>query len=121
MALTYLINKPQLFDRIVKWFLVFLEYEFTIIYKLGRIHLVAYVLSCLPHNIEPHGVPNQMVDASLFTIQLDWLSNVRTYLHIGVFLDNYPLEYERRIALKALHFMLLEGNLHYLGHDKVPR
>jgi len=62
-----------------------------------------------------------MVDAFLFTIQLNWLSDVRTYLHIGVFLDDYPLEYERRIALKALHFTLLEGNLHYLGHDRVLR
>jgi hypothetical protein len=40
---------------------------------------------------------------------------------LGYFHDSYPLEYKREITLKALHFMLLEGNLHYLGQDKVLR
>jgi hypothetical protein len=37
MALTYLINKPQLFDRIAIWLLLFLEYDFIVINKLGHI------------------------------------------------------------------------------------
>jgi hypothetical protein len=112
MALTYLVNKPQLFDKIARWLLLFLEYDFIVIYKPQRTHLVVDVLFCLLHNIEPQGVPDQMVDVFLFTIQHDWLSNVSTYLHIEVFPNSYPLEYKRRIALKALHFILLEGNLH---------
>jgi hypothetical protein len=31
MALTYLVNKPQLFNKITRWLLLFLEYDFTII------------------------------------------------------------------------------------------
>jgi hypothetical protein len=48
-------------------------------------------------------------------IQLDWLSDVNTYFHTGVFPNIYPLEYKIRIELKALRFTLLEGNLHYLS------
>jgi hypothetical protein len=31
MAMVYLVNKPQVFGRIARWLLLFLEYEFTII------------------------------------------------------------------------------------------
>jgi hypothetical protein len=60
-----------------------------------------------------------MIDAPIFTIWPNWLFDVKTYLDIGVFPDSYPLEYKRKIMLKALRFTLLEGNLHYLGQDKV--
>jgi len=39
MALVYLVNKPQVFGRITKWLLLFLEYDFKIVYKPGRSHL----------------------------------------------------------------------------------
>ncbi len=58
MALVYLINKPQVSRRIAKWLLLFLEYEFVVIYKLGRTHVVAIVLSKLPNSLELLGVPN---------------------------------------------------------------
>ncbi len=41
ITLAYLINKPQLFGRIMRWLLLFWEYDFTIIYKLRHIHSVA--------------------------------------------------------------------------------
>jgi hypothetical protein len=40
MAIIYLVNKPHVSRRITIWFLLFLEYEFTIVYKLGRTHVV---------------------------------------------------------------------------------
>jgi hypothetical protein len=61
------------------------------------------------------GALNQTVDASLLIIQLDLLLDVRSYLHMGVFHENYPLEHQKTIALKALQFIFLEGNLHYFG------
>jgi hypothetical protein len=47
MALMYLVNKPQVFDRIARWLLLFLNYDFKIVYKLGRSHLMADVLNRL--------------------------------------------------------------------------
>lgn len=38
MALTYLVN--NYFIRITQWVLALLEYNFTIIYKFRKIHLV---------------------------------------------------------------------------------
>ncbi len=47
--LVSLVNKPQVFDRLVKWLLLFLEYDFKIDYKLSRSQLMANVLSWLPN------------------------------------------------------------------------
>jgi hypothetical protein len=57
------------FGRIAKWLLLFLEYEFTIVYKPGRTHVVANVLSRTLDSLKPLGVPNQTIDASLFFIK----------------------------------------------------
>jgi hypothetical protein len=67
VALVYLVNKPHVSRRITRW-LLFLVYEFIIVYKPGRIHVVVDVLSILPNNSKPLGVPNQTLDASLFFV-----------------------------------------------------
>jgi hypothetical protein len=43
MALVYLVNKPHVSKRITRWLLLFLEYDFTIVYKLIK---TSYSCSC---------------------------------------------------------------------------
>ncbi len=47
MALVYLVNKPKVSTRIIRWLLLFLEYDFTIMYKLGKTHVITNALSRL--------------------------------------------------------------------------
>jgi hypothetical protein len=49
MALVYLINKPQVYNRIATWLLLVLEYDFKIMYKPNISHLMANALSRLPN------------------------------------------------------------------------
>jgi hypothetical protein len=49
----------------------------------GRIHVVVNVLSRLPDNSEPLGVPDKTMDASLFFVKPIWMQEVKTYLEIG--------------------------------------
>jgi hypothetical protein len=72
MAFVYLVNKPQVFKRIVRW-LLFLEYEFTTVYELGKTHVVVDVLSRLRNSSEPLGVPNQTINGSLFFVKPIWM------------------------------------------------
>jgi hypothetical protein len=58
MAFVYMVNKPQVSRRIAKWLLLFFKYEFIVIYKPSKIHVVVDVLSKLPNNSEILGVPN---------------------------------------------------------------
>ncbi len=66
MALVYLVNKPQVLGRITRWLLLFLEYDFTMVYKPGRIHVIADALSKLPNIIKPISVHDKTIDANLF-------------------------------------------------------
>jgi hypothetical protein len=45
MALVNLVNKPQVSKIIVIWLILFLEYDFTIVCKLGKTHVVEDALS----------------------------------------------------------------------------
>jgi hypothetical protein len=44
MALLYLVQKPQVSRIIARWLFFFLEYVYSMVYKIGRSHLVASAL-----------------------------------------------------------------------------
>ncbi len=62
MALIYLVNKPQVLRIITRWLLLFLEYDFTIVYKLGRTHVVVNALPRLLDVKESIDVLDQTID-----------------------------------------------------------
>ncbi len=66
MALVYLINKPQVSSIIARWILLVFEYDFKIVHKLGRSHLMVDALNKLPNKTKLIGVPNQTTDAHMF-------------------------------------------------------
>jgi hypothetical protein len=70
MALLYLVKKPQFSSRITWWLLLFLEYNFLVVYKPRKSHSITDALSHLSTVDELSGVPNQVVDAPLFLLQL---------------------------------------------------
>jgi len=69
MELIYLVNKPQVLGIIVWWLLLFLEYDFIIVYKLGKTPVIIYSLSRLPDITEPTNVLHQTIYASLFYVE----------------------------------------------------
>jgi hypothetical protein len=79
MALVYLVNKPQVSGRIIKWLLLFFIYDFTIVYKLSKTHVVVDALSRLSNIIKPTCVRNQTIGASLFFVRLEWLNDVNFF------------------------------------------
>jgi hypothetical protein len=84
MAFMYIIDKPQVSSRIATWLLLFLDYDFKIVYKLGKSHFMADALSRPPNQEKPISVLNQTIDAHLFTLQQEWLHNVYDYLSKGM-------------------------------------
>jgi hypothetical protein len=82
MALVYLVNKPHVSRRITRWLLLFLEYDFTIMYKPSKTHVVIVIdaLSRLPNNTEPTSVPNQTKNSSLVYTRPEWLNDVKEFL-----------------------------------------
>ena len=54
-ALLYLVNKPCSTGKIVRWFLILLEFDFTVVVKKGTTHQRADHLSWLTHGEPPIG------------------------------------------------------------------
>jgi hypothetical protein len=117
MALIYLINKPQVSGRLTKWLLLFMEYNFKIVYKPSRSHLVANALSRLPNHSELVGIPYQTYDAHMFTLQLEWLQNMYEYLLERVMPERRTTSQRQYLAQKAKPFVLQEGVLYIFGQD----
>jgi len=57
MALVYLVNKPKVLRKIIRWLLLFLEHDFIVVYKLGNNNVVTNALCKLPDVIEVSRVP----------------------------------------------------------------
>ncbi len=72
MALVYLVNKPRVSSRLVRWFLLFLEYDSKKNYKLGEFHLMVDAFSRLPNQTKLVGIYDQTCDVHLFTLQLEF-------------------------------------------------
>ncbi len=66
MALVYLINNPQVLGKFARQLLLFLQYEFKVVYKLGQTHAVVNALFKLLDSIKPMGIPYRTIDAMLF-------------------------------------------------------
>jgi hypothetical protein len=80
MALVYLVNKPWVSGIIVKWLLLFLEYDFIVMYKPCKTHVVVNALSRFSDSIKPIGVNDQTINASLFYTRPKWLNDVKSFL-----------------------------------------
>ena len=62
-ALKYLVNKPMLGGKICKWWLLFQEYDFEIIVKLGRLNVGHDHLSRLGTGEEPISLEDNLPNA----------------------------------------------------------
>ncbi len=85
MALLFLIQKPQVLGRISRWLLLLLEYDFTVICKLGKVRFVVDALSRMPDLTKECGVPNQTMNTPFFLLQPMWLEEVSKYFTTGKF------------------------------------
>ena len=65
-ALKYLVNKPLHQGRICPWLLVFQEFKFEVVVRLGKLNVGLDHLSRIDTGEEPTGVKDDLLDAHLF-------------------------------------------------------
>ncbi len=114
MALVYLVNKQHVFGKLTKWLLLFMEYDFKIVYKPSRSHLMADALSRLHNQTEPIVIPDETSDVHMFTLQPEWLHNVYEYLLKGVILERFITSQRQYLAQRAKPFVF-QGVLYKFG------
>src|SRR5271156_2612904 len=69
-ALLYLVNKPCNTRRIVRWFILLLEFDFTVVVKKDKMHRRADHVSRLSNGESPEGINDDLPDAYLFMVEM---------------------------------------------------
>ena len=65
-TLKYLVNKPLLGGKIYRWLVLFQEYDFKVIVKLGRVNAGPDHLSWIESGEEPTSLEEGLPDVQLF-------------------------------------------------------
>ena len=86
LALKYLVNKHVLGGNICRWLLLFQEFDFEIIVKLGRLNAGLDHLSRIETGEEPTNIEDGLPNAQLFRVDMvdDHYSTIIHFLVTGV-------------------------------------
>ena len=69
-ALMYLVNKPYNTGKIMRWFLILLKFDFTVVFKQEKTHLRVYHLSQMIQREKPTRIDNDLPNAYLFKLEM---------------------------------------------------
>ena len=110
-ALLYLVNKPCNMGRIVWWFIILLEFDFTVVVKKGTTHQRADHLSRLTSGEAPKGIEDDLPDAYLFNIEMipKWSEKFFPLLTIGQLDIPLPIREKQSLIQNATSFVMLAG------------
>ena len=122
-ALLYLVNKPCNTGRIVRWFVILLEFDFTVVVKKGTTHQRADHLSRLTSGEKAIGVDDDLPDAYLFNVEMipHWSKNLVPFLTIGKLHVSDSFERNLFHLEQTRNFVMLAGRLYRRGPDGVLR
>ena len=123
-AIRYLMNKPDVNARIIRWLLLLQQFDLTIVDKPGKENVVADFLSRLDLSADEDGtVDDQMPNEHLFTISAlsPWFADIANYLVSAQFPPHLSSREKSRIIRKSASFTWIGGNLFKLGPDQILR
>ena len=91
-ALQYLINKPVLGGKVYRWLLLFQEFDFEIIVKLGGLNVGPNHLSRIEIGEDPTNIDDGFLDAHLFQVDFtdDHYAPIIPFLETGVGPEDLP-------------------------------
>ena len=122
-ALLYLVNKPCNIERIVRWFVILLEFNFTVVVKKSTTHQRANHLSRLTNGEKDIGVDDDLHDAYLFNIEMvpQWSKDLVPFLTIGKLHLSNSFEGNLFHIEQTRDFVMLADRPYKRGSDGVLR
>ena len=105
----------------MRWFLILLEFDFTVVVKKGITHMRVDHLSRLTTGEDPIGVPDDLLDAYLFNVDMipEWSVNVVSLLTIGTLQISESMDANLAVVEKSKQFIMLARRLYRKGSDGV--
>eukprot|EP00253_Pinus_taeda_P013985 PITA_13985 len=123
-TIRYLMNKPDVNARIIRWLLLLQQFDLTIVDKPGKENVVADFLSRVNLTAgEEETVDDQMPDEQLFAISVLslWFADIANYLVSAQFPPHLSSKEKSIIMRKSASFTWIGGNLFKLGPDYILR
>ena len=82
MAIKYLVNKAELSGRLPRWVLLLEEFDYTVEYKPGRMHLQTDHLSRLSETMGESPIYDRLVDDNIFMVtgKPKWYAGIVEFL-----------------------------------------
>jgi len=120
-ALKCLVNKHVLGGKICRWLLLFQEYDFEIIVKLGRLNVGPNHLSRLEIGEEPTNIEDNIPNAQLFAIIIidDHFGDIIQILNIGMAPSEYTTKHKKELVVKETDFSLIARHLYKMGPNEI--
>lgn len=122
-ALLYLVNKPCNTGGIVRWFIILLEFDFTVCVRPGKSNLRADHLSWIMNGEAPTGVEDNLPDAVLFQVETapKWSEQIIRILSIDYVACILDLDHLHKAISSTENYTLIAGRLYRLGEDNILR
>ena len=121
LTLKYLVNKPVLGGEICRWLMLFQEYDFEIIVKLGKLNVGPNHLSQIQSGEEPNNLEKGLPDAQLYAIKVfdAHFAEIIQDLTTGMAPAEYSVQQKKELVTRATDFTIIAGHLYKLGADEV--
>jgi len=122
-ALKYLVNKLVSRGNICIWLLLFQEYDFEIIVKLGILNAEPDHLSILETWEEPTRIEDNLPNTQLFAIKVldDLFADIIHFFTIGRAPSEYTTQQKKELVVKEADFSLIARHLYKMGQDEILR
>lgn len=145
-ALVNLVNKPQLSGQIAWWILLLAEFDYSVVYKLGRTHVVPDMLSGPEKGVAEGQIEDTLPDSNLYEgsgatptatdqeegsegqgkvrenlVELDNRNELVRFLRTAEYPQDLTSKERRVYAHKARAYTLINHDLYYKGADEVLR
>jgi hypothetical protein len=112
-VLKYLVNKPILAGRICRWLLLFQEYDFETIVKLGKLNARPGHLSRITNGEEPKKLEENFPDDNLFSIQIvdDYFSDIVGFLRTRMAPKDFTVAQKKQLVVCTADYELIACHL----------
>ena len=123
-VIRYLMNKPYVNARIIRWFLLLQQFDLTIIDKPGKENVLVDFLSRVNLPTGEEGmVDDQMMEEHQFSVLVlsPWFADITNYLVLAQFPPHLSSKEKRKIVRKSTSFTWIGGNLFKICLDQILR
>lgn len=120
-TLKYLVKNLVLEGRICRWLLLFQEFTFEVIIKLGRLNVGLNNLSRLESRESGGSLDDQISDVDIFSTKEipNYLEEITAFIDAGKCIERNTVIQKRYMVVRATKYQLMSRHLYKMGLDQV--